>query len=117
MPGFVATIANQVFCAHFPGTGQLAPFPARVLVMGQPVVPLSAIYSIKGCNLPAATSGGSPACVAGVFTKGATRVLVFNNGGPSPPVLVPTTGQCTPPDGTPRPLIAPPAGQSRVFAS
>jgi len=113
-PGYVATMANQVVCSHPPGTGTLTPFPARVFVMGQAVVPLSAIYTIKACNLGA--SGTVPPCVAGVFTSGATRVLVFNGPAQSPPVTVPNQGTCAPPD-QPRPLIAPPAGQMRVFAS
>jgi hypothetical protein len=114
-PGFVATIANQVICGHPPGTGQPKPFPARVFVMGQAVIPLSAIYVIKGCGLPAVVTGALP-CATGMFATSATRVLVSNGQSQSPPVTVPGTGKCEPTD-QPRPLIAPPAGQSRVFAS
>jgi len=110
--GFVATLANQVTCAHG-GTGQVPPFKARVFVMGQAVIPLSSIYTIKLCSL--ASSGSTPPCATGTFPKGATKVMVFNGPGPSPALVVPNQGTCMPTD-QPRPLIAPPAGQARVSA-
>lgn len=113
MSGFLATIANQVICAHG-GTGQLMPFPAKVFVVGQPVVPLSAVYMIKLCSL--ASSGTVPPCVSGTFTTGALKVMVANGPGQSPALIVPNTGQCMPQD-QPRPLVAPPAGQTRAAAS
>jgi len=113
MASFLATIANQVICGHG-GTGQLAPFPAKVFVMGQAVVPLSAVYPIKLCSL--ATSGTVPPCVTGTFATGAMKVMVANGPGQSPALTVPNQGKCLPPD-QPRPLIAPPAGQMRVAAT
>jgi hypothetical protein len=113
MPGFIATLPNQVVCGHG-GTGQLAPFPAKVYVMGQPVVPLSAVYTIKFCSL--ASSATVPPCVTGTFTKGALKVLVANGPGQSPALIVPAMGTCMPQD-QPRPLIAPPAGQMQVAAT
>jgi hypothetical protein len=111
MPGFIATPANTVMCSHG-GQGKATPIPVRVFVMGMPVVPLSAVYTIAGCGL--AASGSSPPCATGKFLTGTTRVLVSAAGAPTPVVVVPNTGQCVP---TGQPLVAPPAGQSRVFAS
>ncbi|MEK4035907.1 hypothetical protein WOC76_19990 [Methylocystis sp. IM3] len=111
MPGFVALPANQVVCSHG-GQGKPAPLSPRVFIMGQPVVPLVAKYTIAGCSL--AASGSSPPCATGAFLSGASRVLVSVAGALSPVVIVPARGQCAP---TGQPLIAPPAGQQRVFAS
>jgi hypothetical protein len=111
MPGFVALPTNQVTCSHG-GIGKPAPLSTRVFIMGQPVVPLSAVYAITGCSL--AASGSSPPCATGRFSAGTTRVMVSAAGVLSPAVIVPALGQCVP---TGQPLVAPPAGQMRVFAS
>lgn len=111
MPGFIAVAANTVTCSHA-GQGKPAPLSTRVFVMGQPVVPLTAVYMIAGCGL--AASGASPPCVTGKFLAGTTRVMVSAAGVLAPAVIVPSTGQCVP---TGQPLLALPAGQQRVFAS
>jgi hypothetical protein len=111
MPGFVALPTNQVTCTHG-GMGKPAPLSTRVFILGQPVVPLSAVYAIAGCSL--AASGSSPPCATGVFSVGTTRVMVSAAGVLGPTVIVPASGLCAP---TGQPLLAPPGGQTRVFAS
>ena len=110
MPGFVATIANQVMCSHA-GQAKPTPLPVRVLIMNVPVVTLSSPYVIAGCSLSAS---GSPPCATGTFTSGSTRVFTSIGAGLSPLVVVPNMGACVP---TGQPLIATPAGQQRVIAS
>jgi hypothetical protein len=111
MPGFLAIVTNQVMCSHA-GQAKPAPMPVRVFVMGQPVTPVSATYTVTGCSL--AASGSSPPCATGTFTTGTTRVMVSAAGALSPIVIVPNSGLCVP---TGQPLIAPPAGQQRVTGS
>jgi hypothetical protein len=111
MPGFVATIANQVMCSHG-GQAKPAPLPVRVFIMGIPVITLSSPYMIAGCGL--AASGSSPPCATGTFMSGSTRVLASIGAGMVPLLLIPTTGTCVP---TGQPLIPAPAGQQRVIAS
>ena len=111
MPGFIALPVNQVLCSHG-GTGKPTPVSPRVFILGQPVIPLTAIYSIAGCSL--AASGSSPPCATGSFTAGTTRVMVAGASGLSPAVIVPSMGTCLP---TGQPLVASPGGQQKVFAS
>lgn len=109
MPGFVATIANVVMCSHG-GQATPLPMPARVLVMGIPVVTLSHVYAIAGCALSAS---GTPPCVTGFFPTGSLRVMASIGAGLSPLLVIPGTGICQP---TAQPLIPVPAGQQRVIA-
>jgi hypothetical protein len=104
MPGFVATVANQVMCSHG-GQAKPTPLPVRVFVMGVPVVTLSSPYIVAGCSL---SSVGTP-CVSGTFPSGSTRVFA----GVVPLVVIPNTGVCVPAGQ----LLALPAGQQRVIAS
>lgn len=110
MPGFVATIANQIMCSH---GGQAKPLPmvVRVFIVGIPVVTLSHLYAIAGCAL---STSATPPCVTGFFPTGAIRVLASIGPGLSPLVVIPRTGICQP---TGQPLIPVPAGQQRVIAS
>ncbi|HEV7778541.1 MAG TPA: hypothetical protein VGO76_16835 [Luteibacter sp.] len=110
MPGFVATMVSQVMCSHG-GQAKPVPMPARVLVMGMPVVTLSHVYAIAGCALSAS---GTPPCVTGFFPTGAMRVMASIGAGLSPLVVIPGMGTCQP---TAQPLIPVPAGQQRVIAS
>jgi hypothetical protein len=113
MPGFVLTVANQVFCSH---SGQAKPKPIppaldRVKIMGMSVVTLTTVYVVGGCGLPVAAPG-SPPCATGSFTIGATRVKSLG----SPIVILPPIpdSKCIP---TGTPLLPTPAGQMRVQAS
>lgn len=110
MPGFVATVINQVMCSHG-GQAKPLPMPARVFVMGMPVVTLSHVYAVAGCGLSAS---GTPPCVTGFFPSGAVRVMASIGAGLSPLVVIPGTGICQP---TAQPMIPVPAGQQRVMAS
>jgi hypothetical protein len=108
MPGFVATIANQVMCAHG-GQAKPVPLPVRVFIMGVPVVTLSSPYAIAACGL---TAAGTP-CLTGLFTSGSTRVMASIGAAMVPLLVIPNIGTCAPPG----PLIPVPAGQQRVIAS
>lgn len=110
MPGFVATMVNQVMCSHG-GQAQPTPLPPRVFIMGIPVVTVASPYLIAGCAL---ASVPSPPCVTGTFTTGSMRVLASIGAGLAPVLIVPNMGNCVP---TGQPLIAVPAGQQRVIAS
>lgn len=109
MPGFVATLTNQMLCSHG-GQAKPTPMPARVYVMGVPVVTLSHMYAVAGCGL---SGSGSPPCATGVYTTSAARVMASIGAGLSPLAIIPGMGTCQP---TGQPLIAVPAGQQRVIA-
>ncbi|HEY0299987.1 MAG TPA: hypothetical protein VGC36_01550 [Rhizomicrobium sp.] len=110
MPGFVATMLNQVMCAHG-GQATPLPLPPRVFIMGVPVVTVTHQYAVVGCALAAVAS---PPCATGMFPIGSLRVFASSAGALAPLVVVPNSGPCLP---TSQPLIAPPAGQQRVVAS
>jgi hypothetical protein len=81
-------------CSHLGQATPTAPNP-RVLVSGQPVVPLTSIYAVAGCMLPPPTGGNGP-CVTAQFVTSATRV--FSNGVPL--LLMDSQAICAP-TGTP----------------
>jgi hypothetical protein len=81
-------------CSHLGQATPTAPNP-RVLVSGQPVVPLTSMYSVAGCTLPPPTGGNGP-CVTAQFVTSATRV--FSNGVPL--LLMDSQAICAP-TGTP----------------
>jgi hypothetical protein len=110
MPGFVATVANQVMCSHG-GQGKPIPPVSRVYINMQPVITLGHTYVIAACGL---TGSPNPPCANGRFTVGATRVMAMAPGSIFPVLVVPGTGLCVP---TGQPLIAAPMGQARVFAT
>src|SRR6185503_7908726 len=72
MPGFVLHVGSQVICAH---GGQAQPtLPnARVLVSGQPVVPMAAPWIVAGCALPPPPLANGP-CVTAMSFTGSLRV-------------------------------------------
>jgi len=93
MPGFLLHAGAQVICGH---GGQALPtvtFP-RVMVSGQPVVTMSAPYSIGGC--PFTTPGGPLPCVTAQWVTSAVRVMA---GGA--PVLLQDSQAVTVPNGVP----------------
>ena len=97
MPGFLLHLGATVLCSH---AGQATPTSAspRVSVLGQPVVQLTAIYSIAGCTLPPPPSGNGP-CVTAQYVTSATRIT--SNGVPL--LLIDSQAICAP---TGTPLIA-----------
>jgi hypothetical protein len=92
-------------CAHAGQAAPAAPNP-RVLVSGQPVVPLSSPYAVAGCTLPPPPGGNGP-CVTAQFVTSATRV--FSNGVPL--LLIDSQAICAP---TATPLV-PVVTQTRVI--
>ena len=50
----------------------MAPNP-RVLVSGQPTVPMNSLYVVAGCTLPPPTAANGP-CVTAQYITAATRV-------------------------------------------
>jgi hypothetical protein len=73
MAAFILHKDAIVACDHVPGLAQaLMPSP-RVSVTGMPVVTVLSPYTISGCGL---SGSSTPPCVSGMWTKGASRVLV-----------------------------------------
>ena len=97
MPGPVLHLGATVMCAHVGQATPTAPTP-RVLVSGQPVVPMTSTYMVAGCTLPPPSGGNGP-CVTAQFVTSATRV--FSNGVPL--LLMDSQAICAP---TGTPLIA-----------
>jgi hypothetical protein len=96
MPGFLVHFGATVLCSH---GGQALPTAVqpRVLVSGQPVVTLTAPYTVAGCALPPPPAANGP-CVTAQFVDGATRV--FAEG--VPVLLLDSQAICVP---TATPLI------------
>lgn len=82
----------------------VAPNP-RVLVSGQPVVPLTSTYLVAGCTLPPPPAANGP-CVTAQFITSATRVFVSG----VPVLLLDSQALCQP-TGTP---VLPLVTQTRV---
>src|SRR5262245_55403262 len=97
MSGFVLHLGATVLCSHAGQATPTSPSP-RVSVLGQPVVPLTCMYSVAGCTLPPPPSGNGPSVTA-QYTTSATRV--FSNGVPL--LLIDSQAICAP---TGTPLIA-----------
>ena len=70
MPGPILHLGATVICAHGGQATPTAPFP-RVMVGGQPVTTVSALYVVAGC--PFVTPGGNGPCV----TVGALGTVDF----------------------------------------
>jgi hypothetical protein len=104
MPGFLVNSLTQVKCAHGGMATPTATFP-KVLVMGQPVVLITAPYQVAGCAMPPPPGGNGP-CVTGLFSVASTKVLA--NG--LPVLLLDSKALCVP-TGTPL-MILP--SQTRV---
>jgi hypothetical protein len=97
MPGPLLHVGAVVTCSHLGQAMPIAPNP-RVLVAGQPTVPLTSMYSVAGCTLPPPPAGNGP-CVTAQYVTSAMRVL--SNGVPL--LLMDSQAICAP---TGTPLIA-----------
>ena len=51
MPGFLLHLGATVMCAHAGQATPVTPNP-RVLVSGQPTVPMTSLYAVAGCTVP-----------------------------------------------------------------
>ena len=105
MPGPILHLGATVLCAHGGQATPTAPNP-RVTVSGQPVATIVAPYAVAGC--PFVPPGGNGPCVTGMWTAGATRVLVLGQ----PVVIMTGVSTCAP---TATPLV-PVSAQPRVTA-
>ncbi len=94
MPGTLLHLGATITCAHAGQATPVVPNP-RVLVSGQPVVPLSSTYIVAGCTLPPPPAANGP-CVSAQFITSATRV--FSNAVPL--LLLDSQALCAP-TGTP----------------
>jgi hypothetical protein len=90
MPGPLVHLGATVLCSHA-GQAQPATVNPRVLVSGQPTVPIVSIYAVAGCTLPPPPAANGP-CVTAQFVTASTRVL--SNG--QPLVLLDSQAICTP---------------------
>lgn len=104
MPGFLLHLGATITCAHAGQATPVAPNP-RVLVSGQPVVPLTSPYIIAACTLPPPIAANGP-CVTAQYITSATRV--FASG--VPVLLLDSQALCAP-TGTP---VLPLVTQTRV---
>ena len=105
MPGFLLHLGATVMCSHAGQATPTAPNP-RVLVNGQPVVPITSTYVVAGCTLPPPPAANGP-CVTAQYMSSATRV--FSGGVPL--LLMDSQATCAP-TGTP---LIPVATQTRVI--
>src|ERR1700749_3063178 len=106
MPGFLLHVGSQVLCAHGGQAQPTMPNP-RVLVSGQPVVPMSGPWVVAGCALPPPPAANGP-CVTAMWLTGSVRVTSIG-----PPLLVFPGQPICAPSGTP---LLPIASQTRVLA-
>ena len=60
MPGPLLHLGATITCAHVGQATPTAPSP-RVLVSGQPVVPMTSAYMVAGCTLPPPRERMAPA--------------------------------------------------------
>ena len=97
MPGFLLHLGATVMCSHAGQATPVAPNP-RVLVSGQPTVPLTSMHAVVGCTLPPPIAANGP-CITAQYTTSATRV--FSNGVPL--LVIDSMAICVP---TGTPLIA-----------
>ena len=97
MPGPLLHLGATITCAHGGRATPTAPNP-RVLVSGQPVVPMTSTYVVAGCTLPTPPAANGP-CVTAQYVSSATRVT--SNGVPL--LLVDSQAICAP---TVTPLVA-----------
>ena len=94
MPGFLLHLGATVTCSHL---GQAVPTVTnpRVTVSGQPIVTLSAPYTVAGCVMPPPIAGNGP-CVTAQFLTAATRITAGGQ-----PVLLQDSQSICAPTGTP----------------
>jgi len=105
MPGFLLHVGSQVLCAHGGQAQPTVPNP-RVLVSGQPVVPMTGPWVIAGCVLPPPPAANGP-CVTGMWLTGSIRVTSLGQ----PLVIFGGMALCAP-SATP---LLPIASQMRVL--
>lgn len=94
MPGFLLHLGATVMCSHG-GQAQPTVTSTRVTVSGQPIVTLSAPYTVAGCALPPPPAANGP-CVTAQFLTGATRITSEGQ-----PVLLLDSQAICAPTGTP----------------
>ena len=99
-------VGSQVLCAHAGQAQPTVPNP-RVLVSGQPVVPMSGPWVVAGCVLPPPIAANGP-CVTGMWLTGTLRVTSM-----AQPLVVFGGQSLCAPTGTP---LLPLASQTRVVA-
>lgn len=94
MPGPLLHLGANVACTH---QGFAAPPRAdpRVLVSGQPVVPLPGPWVVAGCAMPPPPGGNGP-CVTGQWLAGSLRVAASGQ-----PLLLMDSASICAPTGTP----------------
>jgi hypothetical protein len=107
MPGFLLHIGAMVTCAHGGQATPSSPNP-RVLVLGQPVVPVTSPYLITGCLLPPPPGANGP-CVTAQFVTSSVRVTSMGQ----PLLLLDSQAVCAP-TGTPTLILV---TQTRVIAT
>ncbi len=105
MPGLVLHVGATVLCAHAGQAQPTAPNP-RVSVSGQPIVTMTAPYTVAGCTLP--PNAGGP-CVTAQWVTGAVRVTSLGA-----PVLLQDSQAICAPTGTPLTVVV---SQTRVMGT
>ena len=105
MPGLVLHVGATVLCAHAGQAQPTAPNP-RVSVSGQPIVTMTAPYTVAGCTLP--PNAGGP-CVTAQWITGAVRVTALGT-----PVLLQDSQAICAPTGTPLNVVV---TQTRVMGT
>ena len=89
MPGYLLHIGAVVQCTHeAPSTA--TPPPPRVLVSGQPVAPVSSLWTVVGCpfQIPVGVGTVPQPCVRVQWIMPSERILI----GGSPALLQPGPG-------------------------
>ena len=94
MPGPLLHLGATVMCSHVGQATPTSPNP-RVLVSGQPMVPLTSMYSVAGCTLPPPTAGNGP-CVTAQYVTSARACTCLG----VPLLLIDSQAICAP-TGTP----------------
>src|ERR1700749_755879 len=107
MPGFLLHVGSQVLCAHGGQAQPTMPNP-RVLVSGQPVVPMSGPWVVAGCALPPPPAANGP-CVTAMWLTGTVRVLATGQ-----PILMLISQSICAPTGTP---LVPVTAQPRFLGT
>jgi hypothetical protein len=90
MPGFLLHVGSQVMCAHGGQAQPTVPNP-RVLVSGQPVVPITGPWVVAGCALPPPPAANGP-CITAMWLTGSVRVTSMGQ----PLVLLTGQAVCAP---------------------
>jgi hypothetical protein len=94
MPGFLLHLGATVTCAHG-GQAQPTVVQPRVVVSGQAIVTIAALYVVAGCALPPPPTANGP-CLTAQFISAALRVTSLG----LPVLLMDSQAICVP-TGTP----------------